>query len=204
MRLRVGLSGGIGAGKSSAAEIFRELGALVIDADALARAVVARPGEPYRAIAERWPQALRADGEIERSALAAIVFRDPSARVALEAIVHPAVRERGRALEASAAPEQIVIHEVPLLFESGFWQLCDANAVVVAEKPARIARVVARSGLALEEIERRMRAQIDPARATELADYTIRNDGSPADLRHAVREVYDDLGTRIPTVSSSP
>jgi len=201
MRIRVGLTGGIGAGKTEAAKIFAALGALVINADSLAREAVAPGGAILERIAQQYPAAVAPDGALDRAALAAIVFRDESAREAVNAMVHPYVRERAFALECEAAAEQIVMHEVPLLFEAGFYRFCDANIVVIADDVIREGRVAARSGLAPDDIRRRMRAQIDPFRACELADYTIVNDDSLAALDDAVRDVFDDLQTRLPTVS---
>ncbi|MDQ2909109.1 MAG: dephospho-CoA kinase [Candidatus Eremiobacteraeota bacterium] len=203
MRLRVGLTGGIGAGKSEAGKAFAALGALVIDADVLARAAVDPQTEGLARIAQRYPQAIRPGGALDRGALAAIVFSDAAAREAVNAIVHPYVRERAAELERTAGAEQIVVHEVPLLFEAGFYRFCDANVVVEADDEERIARIVARSGLEIGEIRRRMRAQIDPFRARELADYTLVNDGSLAALGDGVRDVFHDLLTRLPTVSQA-
>ena len=201
VRLRVGLTGGIGSGKSEVARVFSDLGALVIDADALARDAVLPRTEAYRRIARRWPQAVGADGTLDRAALGAIVFRDSAARDELAAIVHPEVRRLGAEREATAGPEQIVVHDVPLLFEAGFYRQCDATVLVVADRETRIGRVVARSGLEPAEVERRMNAQIDPERARELADYTIDNDGTIGALFAATRDVYDDLLQRVPAVS---
>src|SRR5271155_1041075 len=204
MRLRVGLTGGIGSGKSEVAKIFESFGALVIDADVLARDAVA-PGSPGLArIAARWPAAIAADGVLEREALAAIVFRDGAARDELNTIVHPEVRRLGAEREARAGAEQIVVHDVPLLFESGFYRFCDANVLVAADPATRVGRIVARSGLAPADVQRRMAVQIDPQRARKLADYVIDNDGTIAALGDAVREVYDDLLERSPTVSRPP
>ncbi len=201
MRLRVGLTGGIGSGKSEVAKIFAQLGAFVIDADALAREAVA-PGSPgLERIAIRFPQAIAPDGTLDRAALAAIVFHDSGARDELNAIVHPEVRRLSAQRESEAEADQIVVHDVPLLFESGFYRSCDANVVVIAEKGTRIGRIVARSGFEPEDVERRMSAQIDPDRARELADYTLENDGTIADLADATAEVYADLSERIATVS---
>ena len=201
MRLRVGLSGGIGAGKSEAGKAFGDLGAVVIDADALAREAVAPQTDGLARIGRLFPHVITRDGSLDRRALATIIFTDAAARDAVNAIVHPWVRARAAALESTAGADQIVIHEVPLLFESGFYRWCDANVVVVAQEETRRQRVVARTGWDETEVHRRMRAQIDPLRACELADYTIVNDGPLADLQNAVREVYDDLLTRVRTVS---
>jgi dephospho-CoA kinase len=201
MRLRVGLTGGIGSGKSEVAKIFERHGALVIDADALARAAVA-PGSPGLArIAARWPETIGPDGALDRERMAQVVFRDSGARDELNAIVHPEVRRLGAEMEAAAGTGQMVVHDVPLLFEAGFYRMCDANVLVVAEKETRIARIVARSGLSPGDIERRMAAQIDPDRARELADYVIENDGTIGALEAAVRDVISELEERIPAVS---
>jgi dephospho-CoA kinase len=201
VRLRVGLTGGIGSGKSEVGRVFAQLGALVIDADGLAREAVARGTEAYRRIEERWPQVIGPDGEIERAVLGAIVFRDSAARDELGAIVHPAVRRLGAEREADAAADQIIIHDVPLLFEAGFYRQCDVTVLVVADRATRISRIVARSALAPDEIERRMNAQIDPERARELADYTIDNNGTVGALRDAVTDVFADLSLRVPAIS---
>ncbi len=198
MRLRVGLTGGIGSGKSEAARAFAALGALVIDADALAREAVAPGSVGLARIVERWPNAVDRAGRLDRAALGRIVFPDASAREALEAIVHPFVRERGAELEANAGPDRIVVHDVPLLFEAGFYRACDANVVVIAEVDLRVERILARSETTEDEIRRRMRAQIDPERAIELADYTLVNEGTLPSLAADVADVYADLLERRP------
>ncbi len=193
--MRVGLSGGIGAGKSLVASYFAEYGALIIDADRSAREALDPGTAGLARVGNRWPETI-VDGRLDRPALAARVFSDAAALAELNAIVHPFVRERAAQLEASAGPGQLVVHDVPLLFEAGFYLRCDANVVVVAERETRIVRIVARNGWTRDEIDRRMRAQIDPDRAIELADYTIVNDGTLDALRSESREVYDDLLVR--------
>ncbi len=193
--MRVGLSGGIGAGKSLVASYFAEYGALVIDADRSAREALDPRTAGLARVGDRWPETI-VDGRLDRPALAARVFSEAAALAELNAIVHPFVRERAAQLEASAGPGQLVVHDVPLLFEAGFYLRCDANVVVVAERETRIVRIVARNGWTRDEIDRRMRAQIDPDRAIELADYTIVNDGTLDALRSESREVYDDLLVR--------
>lgn len=193
MRLRVGLTGGIGSGKSEVGKVFVALGALLIDADSLARDAVAPNGEGLRRIAARWPDVLAADGSLDRTALANVIFTDPVARDAVNAIVHPIVRARAAELEAAARPDEVVVHEVPLLFEAGFYKQCDANVLVVADAEARVARVAARSGFSPDDILRRMAAQIDPAEARRLATYTIENNGTLADLHAATARVWRAL-----------
>jgi len=197
----VGLTGGIGSGKSEVAKIFGVLGALVIDADALAREAVAPGSDGLARIARRFPTVVARNGSLDRETLAAIVFADRSARDDLGAIVHPEVRRLGAEREAAAEAERIVIHDVPLLFEGGFYRTCDANVLVVADEETRMGRVVARSGISPEDVRRRMAAQIDPDRARELADYTIDNDGTIDALVDSVRDVYDDLCERSPSIS---
>jgi len=197
----VGLTGGIGSGKSEVAKIFGVLGALVIDADALAREAVAPGSDGLARIARRFPTVVARNGSLDRETLAAIVFADRSARDDLGAIVHPEVRRLGAEREAAAEAERIVIHDVPLLFEGGFYRTCDANVLVVADEETRMGRVVARSGISPEDVRRRMAAQIDPDRARELADYTIDNDGTIDALVDSVRDVYGDLCERSPSIS---
>jgi len=196
MRLRVGLTGGIGAGKSEVARIFGELGALVIDADEMARLAVAPGSEGLERIRERWPQVVGEDGTLDRPALAALTFDDATTREALNAIVHPLVRKLAAERETQAKAGQIVVHDVPLLFESGFCDECDANVVVVAPLEVRIERVQARSKLSRDKIERRIAAQMDPDEARKRADYLIENDGSLDHLRERTRAAYDALRKR--------
>jgi dephospho-CoA kinase len=191
-KLRVGLTGGIGSGKSAVAAVFAERGASVIDADALAREVVAPGSDGLREIRAFWPAAVGADGALDRPALAAVVFADDAARARLNAITHPRVRERAAELEREA-PEGIVVHVVPLLFEGDFWRTCDKTVVVFAPQDVRIARVVARDATDRAAVERRMAAQIDPAVARARADYVIENDGDLGDLRERSAQVYAAL-----------
>jgi dephospho-CoA kinase len=191
--MRVGLTGGIGSGKSEVGKVFAGLGALVIDADALARDALAPGSEGLALVAERWPQVLGADGSLDRPKLAAIIFADAKAREYVNGIVHPWVRARSAELEAAAAPGQVVVHEVPLLFEAGYYKQCAANVLVVAPRELRIARVIARSGLSRAEIERRMDAQIDPAHARTLASHTIENNGTLEDLHARAALCYREL-----------
>jgi dephospho-CoA kinase len=194
--MRVGLTGGIGAGKSEVAHIFAELGALVIDADEMARLAVAPGSEGLERIRARWPSVVGEDGTLDRPAMAALAFEHESTREELNAIVHPIVRRLSAEREAQARPDQIVVHEVPLLFEAGFADECDATVVVVAPDELRIERVQARSGLSRDKIERRMAAQIDPGEARGRAGYVIENDGSREHLRERTERVYRELTAR--------
>ena len=191
-KLRVGLTGGIGSGKSAVAASFAELGATVIDADALAREAVAPGSGGLREIGALWPATIGADGALDRAALAAVVFADDDARARLNAITHPRVRARAAELEADA-PDGLVVHVVPLLFEGDFWRSCDKTVVVIAPAALRVARVVARDATEPDAVERRMAAQIDPALARARADYVIENDGDLGGLRERSAEVHAAL-----------
>jgi dephospho-CoA kinase len=191
-QLRVGLGGGIGSGKSAVAEFFAQWGATIIDSDLLAREAVAPGSDGLAAIAAIWPQTLDAHGSLDRAALAAIVFADDAARAQLNAIVHPRVRALGAQREA-AASAGLVVHVVPLLFETDFWQRCERTVVVIAPLDVRLNRVIARDHVGRDDVERRMAAQIDPADARARADYAIENDGDLTLLRERSRGVFDAL-----------
>lgn len=191
-KLRVGLTGGIGSGKSAVADVFAECGAAVIDADVLAREIVAPGSDGLREIGAIWPATIAADGALDRAALARIVFADDAARARLNAITHPRVRARAAELE-DEAPDGLVVHVIPLLFEGDFWRACDKTVLVVAPPGVRVARVVARDAAERADVERRMAAQIDPGLARTRADYVIENDGELADLRERSARVHAAL-----------
>jgi dephospho-CoA kinase len=195
--VRVGLTGGIGAGKSSVASVFRERGALIVDADALAREALAPGSAGARAVAAAWPQVVDAGGAVDRAALAALVFGDPAVRERLNAIVHPEVRARAEAIERDAPAGTIVVHDVPLLFEGEYWRSCEVTVLVVAPVEARIARTVARGGIAAAQVHDRMRAQIDPDEARRRATFVIENDADLATLRARTNEVFDRILERV-------
>ncbi|MDQ6825649.1 MAG: dephospho-CoA kinase, partial [Candidatus Eremiobacteraeota bacterium] len=151
MKLRVGLTGGVGAGKSEVARILGSLGAFVIDTDLLAREAVAPDSDALRAIERIWPRAIR-NGTLDRGALAEIIFKDPRARAELTAIVHPFVRRLAEKRETYAAPKQIAVHVVPLLFETGYGNLCNASLLVVSRDDLRISRVMRRNNWTEEQV----------------------------------------------------
>ena len=192
-KLRVGLTGGIGSGKSAVATLFAERGAWIVDADVLAREVVAPGSDGLREIAALWPQAIGADGALDRPLLARIVFADDAARTRLNAITHPRVRALGAQRELEAPGDAVVVHVVPLLFEGDFWRTCDRTVAVIAPRDVRIARVIARDGAEREGVERRMLAQIDPELARRRADYVVENDGDLSALRDRSARVYERL-----------
>jgi dephospho-CoA kinase len=190
--MRVGLTGGIGSGKSAVAKLFEEFGAFVIDTDALAREASAPNGDGFLAIAHEWPEVIRR-GALDRGALADIVFADPAARERLNAILHPVIRQMAGERERNARPGQLVVHVVPLLFETGYDRLVDRSIVVVSPPEARVARVVARDRLDESRVRARMEAQIAPKEARARADYVVENDADLSTLRERAREVYGRL-----------
>lgn len=191
--LRVGLTGGIGAGKSAVADVWHERGALIIDSDLLAREAVEPGTRGLQEIALRWPAVIKLDGTLDRLALGRIVFGNDEERSILNGIVHPRVRALARAREADVPEGIISVHVIPLLFESEYWRTVDATVVVVAPDETRIARVVERDGLDRASILERMRAQIDPIEARRRATYAIENNADLTTLRLRANVVYDHL-----------
>ncbi|MEV1330013.1 dephospho-CoA kinase [Micromonospora costi] len=191
--LMVGLTGGIGSGKSAVAARLAERGAVLIDADRVAREVVA-PGTPGLAeIVEAFsPRVLAADGSLDRAALGAIVFTDEAARRRLEAITHPRVRARTAELAAAAAPDAIVVNDVPLLVEAGLGPAYHLVVVVETALPVRLERLARDRGMDRAEAERRIAAQADDARRRAAADVLLTNDGSLAELHAAVDALWYD------------
>lgn len=189
--LRVGLTGGIGSGKSAVAARLAERGAVLIDADAVAREVVA-PGTDGLAeiVAAFSDTVLDADGALDRAALGALVFADQTARRRLESITHPRVRARTAELTAAAAPDAIVVNDVPLLVEVGLAPTYHLVIVVQTAVPTRLERLARDRGMSRAEAERRMAAQADDARRRAVADVVLTNDGSLADLHDAVDALW--------------
>jgi dephospho-CoA kinase len=190
----VGLTGGVASGKSTVSAMLAELGAVVIDADLLAREVVAKGTDGLAEIvAEFGPDVLTDDGELDRPAMGALVFGDPDRRKALEAIIHPRVRRRGRELEAEAAPDALVVHDIPLLAETG--QVQNFDAVIVVDVPAevQVERMMSLRGMTREEAEARVAAQATREQRLAIATHVIDNTGSLDDLRKRVAEVHERL-----------
>ncbi|MBA2667796.1 MAG: dephospho-CoA kinase [Trueperaceae bacterium] len=193
--MRVGLTGNIGSGKSTVAALLAELGAAVIDADALAREATRDPGVLVRIADEIGSEYVRA-GELDRAALAALVFDDAVARTRLEAIVHPWVREAAAAREADAIARDhpaLVVHDVPLLFETGLDATMDATVVVRAPLAARVARVVARGGVDADTVHARDAAQLPLDEKAERATFVVDNSGHHEHLRTRVAALQHDL-----------
>ena len=184
--LRIGLTGGIGSGKSTVARLLAERGALVVDADRIAREVLGR-GTPGLAavVAEFGAGVLAADGSLDRSALAAIAFADEGARRRLDAIVHPLVRQRTAELVAAAPTDAVVVNDVPLLVETGQAGSYDLVLVVYTDVETRVARLVAR-GLSEHDARARIAAQATDEERRAAADVVVDNSGSPERLAEQV------------------
>jgi dephospho-CoA kinase len=192
--LRVGLTGGIASGKSSVSAILRELGAVVIDADALAREVVAKGTPGLAAVVEEFgPDLLTPEGELDRAAMGALVFGDESARKRLEAIVHPLVFERIVDLETHAPQGSLIVHDIPLLAESGRAGTFDAVVVVDAPREAQVERMVRDRGWSETDALARIAAQATPEDRRAIATYLIENTGTREDLRREVERVHAAL-----------
>jgi dephospho-CoA kinase len=196
--LSVALTGNIGAGKSTVAELFKRWGATVIDADQLAREVQA-PGRPALArIAARFgPRVIRSDGMLDRAALRAMVAQDPAALADLNRIVHPEVHRRQQELlaETRARGERIVVSDIPLLFETGDPGEFDAVVLVDAPEAVRRRRLQGRS-LPPKDLEGLMGAQLPPGPKRPRSDYVIDNDGDLAALERAAASVWQALTAR--------
>ena len=197
--LKVGLTGNIASGKSAVAEVWRSLGANVVDADELARRAVEPGSEGLRRIVERWGErVLDPSGALDRAALRDIVFRDPEARAELEAIIHPRVAalrdEEVAAVER--AGERIVVADIPLLFEVGLDDEFDLVVLVDASPSLRRERIVRQRGLSPAEAERMIAAQMPSHDKRPRADIIIDNDASLDELRSRAREVWERIRTR--------
>ena len=193
--LRIGLTGGIGSGKSTVSRLLGEHGAVVVDADVIAREVVA-PGTPgLAAIVEAFgPTALAADGSLDRPGLAAVVFADPEARRRLDGIVHPLVRARAGELEAAAPADAVVVHDVPLLAETGQGSSYDLVVVVEADPAVRVARLVQR-GLTADDARARIAVQATDEQRRAIADVVLDNSGTPEQLAEQVDRFWAERVT---------
>ncbi|MFE0510410.1 dephospho-CoA kinase [Streptomyces sp. NPDC058964] len=195
--LKVGLTGGIGAGKSEVSRLLVGHGAVLIDADRIAREVVA-PGTPgLAAVVDAFgEEVLAADGGLDRPRLGSIVFADPEKLAVLNSIVHPLVGARSRELEDAAADDAVVIHDVPLLAENGLAPLYDLVVVVDARPETQLDRLVRLRGMTEEDARARMAAQATREKRLEIADVVIDNDVPLEELERRVDEVWTDLGRR--------
>ncbi|MDP1768677.1 MAG: dephospho-CoA kinase [Nitrospirota bacterium] len=193
----VGLTGGVATGKSTVAGMFTQCGAVVIDADQLARDVV-KPGKPaWREIVTLFGKAvLNPDRSLNRQTLGAIVFRHPAKRQALEAIIHPRVAREQVRLTRDAArqhPQSVVIYDVPLLFEAGIDKRVDHTIVVTADRNTQIARLKKRNGLSRAEALHRIKSQMPISQKVQQADYVLNGTLPRPALRKQVGRLFTSL-----------
>lgn len=195
--LKVGLTGGIGAGKSEVSRLLVTYGAVLIDSDRIAREVV-EPGTPGLAavVEEFGPGVLTAEGALDRPALGALVFADAGRLAALNAIVHPLVGARAAARERAAPEDAVVVHDVPLLVENGLAPLYDLVVVVDASAETQLHRLVTLRGMTESDARARMAAQATREQRRAVADRIVDNDGPLEALEPQVRAVWEELVRR--------
>jgi dephospho-CoA kinase len=196
----IGLTGGIASGKSTVARILSDLGVAVIDADALAREVVAVGTDGLtEVVATFGPGVLASDGSLDRAKLAAIVFDDAEARKKLTAITHPRIAQLSatRIAEAMQTSTPYVVYEAALLVETGLHKGMAASIVVATHADNQLARAVARDGMTMDAARARMAAQLPLHEKTAVADYVIENDGDLAALRARTHAVHDAIVKRF-------
>lgn len=192
----VGLTGGIAAGKSTVAKRLVDLGAIEVDADLLAKEAVAAGSEGLKAIVAKWGLGiLGEDGELDRAALAKIIFEDPKQRDLLEDIVHPAVAARSREMILSAGEDSIVIYNVPLLVEANVQLPFDLVVTVEAPQESQIERMIRHRGMTRDEAAARIRAQATPAQRAARADVILNSNQSLGRLMDDTEELWSTLTT---------
>jgi dephospho-CoA kinase len=196
----IGLTGGIASGKSVASRVLAGLGIGIVDADRIAREVVAPGSDGLAAVVAAFgSEVLTEDGALDREKVAARVFREPDARKVLQAITHPRIAVRSAELlaELSATDSPYVVYDAPLLVEVGAHKGLDALIVVAAERATQIARAVARDGMTPDEAERRIAAQLPLAEKVAVADYVVHNDGTLEALEAAVLDTHRRILARF-------
>ncbi len=194
--MKVGLTGGIGAGKSTVADLFAKLGAIVIRADELARQVIEVNSSGFNQVITRFgKEILKKDGSIDRAKLAKIVFKDPNALKDLEKIIHPLVRNKTNELIEQQNPEAIIVNEVPLLLEKNMEKLYDFLVIVISSEKNRTKRLLDK-GLSKEQIRDRMNHQVDDETRKTKADFLVVNDGNLEQLEKDVNKIWQSLQER--------
>jgi dephospho-CoA kinase len=192
--LMVGLTGGIGSGKSAVSARLAELGAVVIDADRLAREVVAPGTDGFDEVVSAFGrEVVDASGALDRPALGRRVFGDDAARRRLEAIIHPLVRSRTAELVAAAPADAVVVNDVPLLVEAGLAAAYDVVVVVLASASTRVGRLSRNRGMSADEAAARIAAQATDEQRRAVADAVIENEGTLAELRERVDRLWRDV-----------
>ena len=193
--LVVGLTGGIGSGKSLAAQFFAELGALVIDADQLARDAIERGSDGFDELIATFGDSILSNGLVDRRALGELVFRDVDAKKKLEAIIHPIVRREFEEVVQSLEQDQILIYEIPLLFETKAMERFDYIVTVEADMQLRKERLL-KKGLRNSEVESRIAAQASREERVSIADQVFENNGSEDELLRSVENLWELLKMR--------
>ncbi|WBQ02371.1 dephospho-CoA kinase [Kribbella sp. CA-293567] len=194
--LRVGLTGGIGSGKSSVSARLAARGAVVIDSDLLAREVVARGTDGLAEVVEAFGDVLTPEGELDRPAVGRIVFGDEQARRKLEAIIHPRVRARAAEIEAAAPADAVVVHDIPLLVETGQGDKFDLVLVVDVPQQVQVERLVRDRGMTEQEAEARIASQATREQRLAVADLVIDNSGGLDELDARVGRLWPGLAER--------
>ena len=196
--LRVGLTGGIGSGKSAVSSRLAERGAVVIDSDVLAREVVAKGTDGLAEVVEAFGDGvLTAEGELDRPAVGRIVFGDEAARRRLEAIIHPRVRARAAEIEAAAPADAVVVHDIPLLVETGQADRFDVVLVVDTPVDVQLERLTAQRGMTEAEAKQRIASQASREDRLAVADLVVDNSGTLDDLDRRIGEVWAGLQRRV-------
>lgn len=193
--LIVALTGGIGSGKSLAAQYFSELGARVVDADQLARVAIERGSEGFDEVALRFGEQIMRNGDIDRKALGEIIFADPKAKSDLEEIIHPRVRDLFAEVVADLKPDEVLIYEIPLLVETGAVANFDVIITIEADLEIRKERLRKR-GMFISEIEKRIAQQASREDREAIADFVLINDGDEDALLRAVENLWEELPGR--------
>ena len=190
--LIVALTGGIGSGKTTVGDIFSELGAVVIDSDQLARAVLERGSKGFDLVVAKFGDAILKNGELDRSLLAALVFNDSQKRSELESITHPLIRQSFAEIISSLPSESIIINQIPLLFESKGAYKFDHIITISAPEELRTERLKSR-GLGFSDIKKRMEAQASDVERESISNSIIRNDKDELHLRNQVESIWLEL-----------
>ena len=193
--LVVGLTGGIGSGKSLAAQFFAELGALVIDADQLARDAIERGSDGFDELIATFGDSILSNGLVDRRALGELVFRDAEAKKKLEGIIHPIVRREFEEAVQSLEQDQILIYEIPLLFETKALERFDYIVTVESDMQLRKERLL-KKGLRNSEVESRIAAQASREERVSIADQVFENNGSEDELLRSVENLWELLKMR--------
>ena len=193
--LIVALTGGIGSGKTMVGEIFAELGALVVDSDQLAREVVERGSKGFDLIITEFGDEILKNGDLDRAALASLIFKDPKKRAKLEEITHPLIRQSFAKIVSSAGSDSIIINQIPLLVESKHDYKFDHVITISAPENIRTERLLKR-GLTLSQIDQRMKAQATDTQREGISDTVIVNDKSEQELLAQVEKVWESLNNK--------